>query len=157
LSADVRIARNGKDLDLQVDVRDDMFDWSSTEMAERDRIELALRSSAAEGYWLIHISGDPTKQAGKDSRQVKIEAFRNAAKVHPDAVSVTGKGGGHRRTYQMKLHGAAFPLSEDVEMNLAIWDADGKGVSGWLEAVPGMKQLREGNSAPEVWLKLVPN
>jgi hypothetical protein len=46
-------------------------------------------------------------------------------------------------------------LSEDAELNLAIWDADGKGVGGWLEAAPGMKGLRKGNNSPEVWIKAV--
>ena len=39
LSAEVRIARAGKILSLEVVVEDDIFDWTSTELAQRDRIE----------------------------------------------------------------------------------------------------------------------
>lgn len=156
LSADVRIARDDEGLWFQTDVQDDVFDWTSDELVQRDRIELALRSSASKGYWLIHVSGDPTKQAGRESPLIEIESFGDASNVPADAVSIAGKGGGHRRTYQVKVRGDAFPLSDDVEMNLAVWDADGKGVGGWLEAASGMKQLREGNTSPDAWLRLVP-
>ncbi len=156
LSTQVRIARDDEGLCFQIDVQDDVFDWTSAELAQRDRIELALRSSASKGYWLIHVSGDPTKQAGRESARVEIESFGEAPKVPADAINLQGKGGGHRRTYQVKLRGDTFLLPDDVEMNLAVWDADGKGVGGWLEAAPGMKQLREGNSSPDTWLRLVP-
>jgi hypothetical protein len=156
LSADVRIVHDDEGLCFQIDVQDDVFDWTRNELAERDRIELALRSTASKGYWLIHISGDPTKQSGRELPQIEIESFGDAPKVPADAVTIQGKGGGHRRTYQVELPDDAFPLSDDIEMNLAVWDADGKGVGGWLEATPGMKQLRKGDSSRDVWLKLVP-
>jgi hypothetical protein len=156
LSAEVRIARDGGILHLEVDVKDDVFNWASNELAQRDRIELALRSSAAKGYWLIHVSGDPRKQTGKDAPQIVVETFGDAPKVESDAVSLSGRGGGHRLTYQLKLHCASFPVSEDFEMNLAVWDADSKGVGGFLEAAPAMNALRRGEDSPKAWIKAVP-
>lgn len=155
LSADVRIAHVVKFLDVEVDVSDDLFDWESEDMAECDRVELAIRSPAAKGYYLIHVSGDPRMKSGKDAPRVTIESFGTAPKVEPSAVVVSGKGGGHRLTYSLRMDRRSFRLSEEVELNLAVWDADGKGVGGWLEATAGMEDLRKGDDVPRAWIKAV--
>ena len=153
LSVDVRIARDGDILNFEIDVRDDISDWTGANLAQRDRVELAIRSPATKGYWLILVSGDPRKQTGKNVPRIVIESFAGAPKVEPGAVVVTGKGGGSRLTYQLKLYCAPFPLTEDFELNLAVWDADGKGVGGWLEAVSGMTELRKGVDASNAWIR----
>jgi hypothetical protein len=157
LQGEVKISSCKQWLTFEVEVQDDIRDWESEEIEKRDRVEIALRSPEASGYWIVKISG---QHDSTESTETVITPYETAPAVDPEAVTSTILAQDDTLIYRIQVKRADFGFQELITpqvFNVAIWDADGRGVGGWLEAAPGFCALKEMTHQKEPpWITAIP-